>query len=1199
MRTTIDGERLLTQLHATGDSVQARLDLAGGGSCFLGPYSDTCAAPRAGTHTIHVFLYYGTGSASYGIGVESQDAPSKCVTLDPAGFAVNGPSSSGSLARGAAGDCYRFHGTAGMRLTVETTGKSAGDSGTADVRGWMENAAGERVCSIQSGHGTCELTGNGVHTVFLADMYGDAVTYTFRLVRMDVVTGCDSLAEAAFGSFGSGQLVSGDVIPYGGYDCYAVTLRSGFKEVRTSDGGQLDWELTGPAGTVCAEYTDNGRCEVAAGDYTLWLRNNGYWDVGYQAAIINLSTTQGCAAPVGTGWDQPAITIPAAPMVAYCQPFTAAPGERVVVYGGGTITDGSGDRICDQGYEQDGCLLPGTGPYRVLASGSTTEAGQLSLQIRRLSTPAGCPVVTPGAYGSAPAGAHAGNRCRSLSVPAGGRYLVRAVDDENYQLSGQIYDAKGERLCTPGYFCEFPAAGTYTLISGDSGVTDSPYATVFTAPGGTGCERIGDEGLAGNAYRGSFTTAGETDCLELDSPAGAKIGVLLPARASGLVHPGWRLINGAGEDLCQTSSCALTGPGPYRIVLSAPEDSAPGTYLLVVHRTDRISGCANLPLGEIGGTTGVTTAFSADRFAACWTIPAGAHATSEIVSYAAVAGTGAASMTVRDEAGRQVCGSAWISASQLLDCDFAAGKAYTVVLVASPGTVQYRVSRRDSSPTGANCRTPASTTLGAPGSAGTLTAPDDIHCFRVAATADTILWLGLRSDGSNAARYWIMDAAGKDLCAGFLHPCRVSGSTSYRVFVRPAKAGAVPYHFDAWNLGTPGKPAAQCRRAYGAPGFGPITGTLDDRRTAVCVAVPVSRRSEFSAVLTNTAGRADLPEPYYFRLGGPTDWTSPCGYSTGGRGCQVSILSGQTTDTALFVLAPKAIGANLPFQARTTCYYSPCSIAYVLGSVTPNNAANSGPVNLSLQGNGLTATDVVTLTRSGSAAVKAAVRSFADGVLTVTADLTDAAPGAWDVTVRPAKGGAQATIKGAVTVRATGLKLTKAPAISGTVRVGSTVRVVTGTWSPAATGYAYQWTSGGVAIKGATGSSYAIPAGQRGKRLGVTVTAKRANRLNSPAASAGVSVGWGVAPKATRLPTITGTAKAGKTLKVTVGAWSPSASSYRYEWRLNGKVVKGATGSTVKIQKSWKGKKVTVVVTAKRSGHHDGKATSKAVQIKR
>jgi hypothetical protein len=84
-----------------------------------------------------------------------------------------------------------------------------------------------------------------------------------------------------------------------------------------------------------------------------------------------------------------------------------------------------------------------------------------------------------------------------------------------------------------------------------------------------------------------------------------------------------------------------------------------------------------------------------------------------------------------------------------------------------------------------------------------------------------------------------------------------------------------------------------------------------------------------------------------------------------------------------------------------------------------------------------------------------------------------------------------------------------------------------------------------------------------------------------------------------RAPSISGSVRVGRTVLAAVGAWSPKADSYRYEWRLNGKVIKGATAAKLKIKSSWAGKELTVVVIAKRAGQSDGRATNGGITIKR
>ncbi|PZG13393.1 hypothetical protein C1I95_23800 [Micromonospora craterilacus] len=114
------------------------------------------------------------------------------------------------------------------------------------------------------------------------------------------------------------------------------------------------------------------------------------------------------------------------------------------------------------------------------------------------------------------------------------------------------------------------------------------------------------------------------------------------------------------------------------------------------------------------------------------------------------------------------------------------------------------------------------------------------------------------------------------------------------------------------------------------------------------------------------------------------------------------------------------------------------------------------------------------------------------------------------------------------------------------------------------------------------------------------MTASRTGNTAASATSASTgAVAKGSAPKATKKPKITGTAKVGRTVKLSVGTWSPSATSYKYEWRLNGKIIKGATGKSLKLKSSMRNKRITVTVIAKRTGHLDGRATSASVLVRR
>jgi hypothetical protein len=88
----------------------------------------------------------------------------------------------------------------------------------------------------------------------------------------------------------------------------------------------------------------------------------------------------------------------------------------------------------------------------------------------------------------------------------------------------------------------------------------------------------------------------------------------------------------------------------------------------------------------------------------------------------------------------------------------------------------------------------------------------------------------------------------------------------------------------------------------------------------------------------------------------------------------------------------------------------------------------------------------------------------------------------------------------------------------------------------------------------------------------------------------------GDAPRATKAPVISGTAKVGRTLKTANGTWSPAATSYTYQWYANGKAIGGATKASLVLKSAQKGKEITVKVTARRTGHKDGTAVSAATK---
>jgi hypothetical protein len=163
------------------------------------------------------------------------------------------------------------------------------------------------------------------------------------------------------------------------------------------------------------------------------------------------------------------------------------------------------------------------------------------------------------------------------------------------------------------------------------------------------------------------------------------------------------------------------------------------------------------------------------------------------------------------------------------------------------------------------------------------------------------------------------------------------------------------------------------------------------------------------------------------------------------------------------------------------------------------------------------------------------------------------------------------------------------PAITGTARVGTTLKVTAGSWPEGAT-LTYQWRRAGVAIAGATGTSYVAVAADAGKRLSVVVAGALPGYAGASATSADTAVvakGVLAGPK----PRITGTAKVGKRLAAKTGAWTTGVK-LTYVWKANGKVIKGAKTPGLKLSKALRGKRITVTVTGTKAGYATKSLTS-------
>jgi hypothetical protein len=178
-----------------------------------------------------------------------------------------------------------------------------------------------------------------------------------------------------------------------------------------------------------------------------------------------------------------------------------------------------------------------------------------------------------------------------------------------------------------------------------------------------------------------------------------------------------------------------------------------------------------------------------------------------------------------------------------------------------------------------------------------------------------------------------------------------------------------------------------------------------------------------------------------------------------------------------------------------------------------------------------------------------------------------------------------------------GLLTTAVPTVSGSAVVGQTLTADPGTWGPAPVVLAYQWSRDGSPVPGATAATYPLTAGDLGKSMSVEVTGTKTAYVTASQASGPVGPVTAAPPPpvlavTAGAPTVTGKAVVGKKLTAHAGSWAPAGVTLAYQWLRNGTPIAGATGSTYKLTKKDKGKKISVRVTGSKSGLSPASATS-------
>ena len=180
---------------------------------------------------------------------------------------------------------------------------------------------------------------------------------------------------------------------------------------------------------------------------------------------------------------------------------------------------------------------------------------------------------------------------------------------------------------------------------------------------------------------------------------------------------------------------------------------------------------------------------------------------------------------------------------------------------------------------------------------------------------------------------------------------------------------------------------------------------------------------------------------------------------------------------------------------------------------------------------------------------------------------------------------------------------TVAPTVSpsGTQSTGTLISVTTGSWSGVAPiTYEYKWTRNGIAISGATSSTYTIQLADDGTTIRVEVKGTNAYGVSAFIASSNsVSAVNVIAPSNTVAPVISGTAVVGQALTSTTGTWSGTPTiTYSYQWK-RGATNIGTNASTYTLVAADAGNtsNITCVVTATNTAGSANATSNQIAQI--
>ncbi len=162
---------------------------------------------------------------------------------------------------------------------------------------------------------------------------------------------------------------------------------------------------------------------------------------------------------------------------------------------------------------------------------------------------------------------------------------------------------------------------------------------------------------------------------------------------------------------------------------------------------------------------------------------------------------------------------------------------------------------------------------------------------------------------------------------------------------------------------------------------------------------------------------------------------------------------------------------------------------------------------------------------------------------------------------------------------------TALPTVVGPATYRETLTSTPGTWSPEAVSYAYQWLRDGVAVPGATATSYRLDLDDLGHQVSVAVAATDATGVVSAATSAPTPPVGRAELMVEEKPVVTGAPRFTRSVTAQKPRLSPHATTLRYRWLRDDEPIPGARSRTYRLAAADVGHRVRVQVTARREGY--------------